>query len=39
MECALATDIGLLREENQDIVRAEKFADNILTVICDGMGG
>ena len=30
MECALATDIGLLREENQDIVRAEKFADNIL---------
>ena len=39
MECALATDIGLLREENQDIVRAEIFADNILTVICDGMGG
>lgn len=39
MECAIATDIGLLREENQDIVRAEKYADNVLAVICDGMGG
>lgn len=39
MECALATDIGLLRDENQDVVRAERFADNILAVICDGMGG
>lgn len=39
MKCAIATDIGLLREENQDVVRAEMFADNVLAVICDGMGG
>lgn len=39
MRCAIATDIGLLREENQDIVRAEKFGEDILAVICDGMGG
>jgi protein phosphatase len=39
VQCVLATDIGLLREENQDIVRAERFADNVLAVVCDGMGG
>jgi protein phosphatase len=39
LHCAIATDIGLLREENQDIVRAEEFGPNVLAVVCDGMGG
>jgi len=34
-----ATDIGLVREENQDTVRCEYFGHNVLAVICDGMGG
>ena len=33
------TDIGLRRDENQDAVRCEYFGDNVLAVVCDGMGG
>jgi len=33
------TDIGLMREENQDAVRCEYFGHNVLAVVCDGMGG
>ena len=33
------TDIGLRREENQDSVRCEYFGNNVLAVVCDGMGG
>ncbi len=34
------TDIGLVRNENQDRVKAEKIDENIvLAVLCDGMGG
>lgn len=35
----MATNIGLKRDENQDIVRCEYFGHNILAVVCDGMGG
>lgn len=34
-----ATNIGLVREENQDAVRCEYFGHNLLAVVCDGMGG
>jgi protein phosphatase len=33
------TDIGLKREENQDTVKCKEFGENILAVVCDGMGG
>ncbi|MBR6669518.1 MAG: Stp1/IreP family PP2C-type Ser/Thr phosphatase [Ruminococcus sp.] len=33
------TDIGLRRDENQDMVKCEYFGENILAVVCDGMGG
>ncbi|MDE6834887.1 MAG: Stp1/IreP family PP2C-type Ser/Thr phosphatase [Ruminococcus sp.] len=33
------SDIGLKRDENQDAVRCEYFGDNVLAVVCDGMGG
>ena len=33
------TYIGLRREENQDSVRCEYFGNNVLAVVCDGMGG
>lgn len=33
------TDIGLRRDENQDVVKCEYLGDNILAVVCDGMGG
>lgn len=39
MRCAVLTDIGLVREENQDEVRAKDYGSNILAVVCDGMGG
>ncbi len=39
MRCAIISDIGLVREENQDEVRAKDFGSNILAVVCDGMGG
>lgn len=39
MKYVSETDIGLVREENQDIVRIEEYYDNVLAVVCDGMGG
>lgn len=39
MKYVCDTDIGLVREENQDIVRVEEYYGNILAVVCDGMGG
>lgn len=39
MQCGIITHIGLVREENQDEVRAKDFGTNILAVVCDGMGG
>ncbi len=39
MRCGIITHIGLVREENQDEVRAQDFGSNILAVVCDGMGG
>lgn len=39
MKYRFGTDIGLRREENQDAVRCEYFGNNVLAVVCDGMGG
>ncbi len=39
MRYVSATDIGLVRDENQDIVQADEFFGNIFAVVCDGMGG
>ena len=39
MRVKTATDIGLARDENQDAVRYEDFGENVLVVVCDGMGG
>ncbi|MGN0621154.1 MAG: Stp1/IreP family PP2C-type Ser/Thr phosphatase [Porcipelethomonas sp.] len=39
MKYVSATDIGLVRDENQDIVRVDEFYGNVLAVVCDGMGG
>ena len=39
MRFRFGTDIGLVREENQDAVRCEYFGHNVLAVVCDGMGG
>ena len=33
------TNIGLIRDENQDRVEARRYGSNILAVVCDGMGG
>lgn len=32
-------DIGKVRAENQDSVRAAAFPDGVLALVCDGMGG
>ena len=39
MRCGFASDIGLVRDENQDKVEARDFGGCILAVVCDGMGG
>ena len=39
MRYTALTDIGLKREENQDTVKCKEFGENILAVVCDGMGG
>ena len=39
MRFRYGTDIGLMRDENQDAVRCEYFGHNVLAVVCDGMGG
>lgn len=39
MQCAAATDIGCLRDENQDRVFVQKFGEYVLAAVFDGMGG
>ncbi len=39
MQCAAATHIGWVRDENQDRVLVEHFGENVLAVVFDGMGG
>lgn len=39
MQWDVKTEIGLIRDENQDQVRAEELNGRILAVVCDGMGG
>lgn len=39
MRVVSATDIGLVRKENQDTVRTAVLDGGILAVVCDGMGG
>lgn len=39
LQCWTATNIGLVRDENQDEVDARNFGSRILAVVCDGMGG
>lgn len=39
MKISSATDIGLARSKNQDIVRVDELFGNVLAVVCDGMGG
>lgn len=39
MKYICETDIGLVREENQDTVRVDEYYDNVFAVVCDGMGG
>ena len=34
-----ATDVGKVRDENQDRVEAVQLEDGVLAVVCDGMGG
>ena len=33
------THIGYVREENQDRVGSRQFGENLLLLVCDGMGG
>ncbi len=39
MQCAAITDIGCVREENQDRVLIHRFGDCALAAVFDGMGG
>lgn len=39
MQAGYATNIGLVRDENQDKVDARDYGGCILAVVCDGMGG
>lgn len=39
MRCKIISEIGLVREENQDEARAKDYGPSILAVVCDGMGG
>lgn len=39
MKAYLGCDIGRIRPENQDSVRAESYPDGVLALVCDGMGG
>ncbi|WP_298483863.1 Stp1/IreP family PP2C-type Ser/Thr phosphatase [uncultured Ruminococcus sp.] len=36
---ATQTHIGYVRDENQDRVEIRQFGENLLLVVCDGMGG
>ncbi len=39
MTGASQTHIGYVRDENQDRVEVRAFGENLLAVVCDGMGG
>ena len=39
MTSASQTHIGYIRDENQDRVGTRQFGENLLLVVCDGMGG
>ncbi len=39
MQCAAATDIGCVRDENQDRVIVVPFGECVLAAVFDGMGG
>ena len=39
MTSATQTHIGYVREENQDRVGSRQFGENLLLLVCDGMGG
>ena len=39
MQSFAATHIGCVRDENQDRVKVERYGENILAVVFDGMGG
>lgn len=39
MRYGCASDIGLVREENQDNVETREYSSGVLAVVCDGMGG
>ncbi len=39
MHCWIATNIGLVRDENQDRVESREYDGCFLAVVCDGMGG
>ncbi len=39
MQCASATHIGCVRDENQDRVKIEYFGECVLAAVFDGMGG
>lgn len=39
MTSASQTHIGYVRDENQDRVETRQFGENLLLVVCDGMGG
>lgn len=39
MTSASQTCIGYIRDENQDRVGTRQFGENLLLVVCDGMGG
>ena len=39
MKFISATDIGLVRSENQDNVYVDELEGGIFAVLCDGMGG
>lgn len=39
MTSASQTHIGYVRDENQDRVEIRQFGENLLLVVCDGMGG
>ena len=39
MTSASQTHIGYVRDENQDRVGIRQYGENLLLVVCDGMGG
>ena len=39
MTSASQTHIGYVRDENQDRVGIRQYGENLLLIVCDGMGG